>query len=115
MTKKGPLSKAERFYIENNRDLTVGDLCKDLDRAKNTIQKYIKTLPEIVVKEDSPVNNSIASSKSADAIGLQQFARNGKGSTVMTPSASEYGDTHRKVGPTARSGRCTTTIRQENG
>jgi hypothetical protein len=114
MTKKGPLSKAERFYIENNRGLTVGDLCKDLDRAKNTIQKYIKTLPEVEaapVAKDSPV----ASTKSNETLGLQQFARNGKGSTVMTPNASELGDSFKKVGPTARAGRCTTTIRQENG
>lgn len=102
MTKKGPLSKAERFYIENNTHMSVGDLCKDLDRAKTTIEKYIKKLP--AVTQEPP-------SSEEETHTMSQFARNGKGSTVMTPNASELGDSFRKTGPPPRSKRCTTNIR----
>jgi hypothetical protein len=101
MTKKGPLSKAERFYIENNLQLPIGDLCKDLDRAKSTLEKYLKTL----VTEDTAKTETLL---------YQQFARNDKGATVMTPNASEHGDdirdARRKM-PVKQS-KCVTQIRK---
>ena len=106
MTKKGPLSKAEKFYIENNTDLSVDVLCKDLDRAKSTVQKYCKTLPPEET-ESGPAKIAIQ-----DTPTMSQFARNGKGSTVMTENASVMGDEQRKKqGLPARSKRCTTRIR----
>ena len=42
MTKKGPLSKAERFYIQNKHTASDLDtLCKDLDRAKSIVKTHI--------------------------------------------------------------------------
>ena len=105
MTKKGPLSKAEKFYIESKRSsLSVEDLCKDLDRAKTTVSKFIKTLPE---EEEREVTTEIK-----DTLGMQQFARNGKGSTVMTGNASQLGDSLVRKGPPERSKRCVTDIRK---
>ena len=83
MTKKGPLSKAEKFYIENHIDLSIGSLCKDLDRAKSTVNKFLKTLPD--VKQDqgpTPVAKK-------ETTTMSQFGRSGKGSTVMTQTASD--------------------------
>ena len=34
MSKRGPLSKIEKFYIENNCDVDLDVLSSDLDRAK---------------------------------------------------------------------------------
>lgn len=101
MTKKGPLGKAERFYIDNHLSLSIDELCKDLDRAKSTVEKYLKT-----VSKDPP---------KAETLLFKQFARNAKGSTVMTQNASEMADTKRSVfgknKTTSRSG-CTTNIRK---
>ena len=106
MTKKGPLSKAEKFYIENHTDLSIASLCKDLDRAKSTVNKFLKTLPA-VNQEQGPA--PVASKETPT---MSQFARNGKGSTVMTENASVMGDEHRgKRDLPPRSQRCTTRIR----
>lgn len=97
MTKKGPLSKAEKFYIDNHLSKPLEDLCKDLDRAKSTVNKYLKTI-------------AVDEKEKAETLLYQQFARNGKGSTVMTQNASEMADSKRKTSP-SRSTRCTTRIR----
>lgn len=107
MTKKGPLGKAEKFYIENNRDLSVGTLCKDLDRAKSTIEKFLKTLPKVVAEPEE----NVAPESKPETHTMSQFAKNGKGSTVMTQTASELGDSYRSKGLPARSQNCTTNIR----
>jgi len=97
MTKKGPLSKAERFYIDNHLDKPLDDLCKDLDRAKSTINKYVKDMPE------KPKPNTML---------YDQFARNEKGATVMTPNASEVADGMKgKLNETTKTKGCTTSIK----
>ncbi len=106
MTKKGPLSKAEKFYIENHTDLSISSLCKDLDRAKSTVNKFLETLPD-VKQEQGPAPVAIKETTT-----MSQFARNGKGSTVMTENASVMSDEHRgKRDLPPRSQRCTTRIR----
>ena len=101
MTKKGPLSKAEKFYIDNHLDKPIDDLCKDLDRAKSSVSKYIKSIP-------------VDDKQKAETLLYQQFARNGKGSTVMTQNAAEMSDIKRSSftnNNTRRSSSCTTNIR----
>lgn len=101
MTKKGPLSKAEKFYIDNHLDKPIDDLCKDLDRAKSSVSKYIKSIP-------------VDDQQKAETLLYQQFARNGKGSTVMTQNAAEMSDQKRSKftnNNTRRSSACTTKIR----
>ena len=97
MTKKGPLSKAEKFYIESfctEQDLQA--LCKDLDRAQPIVKKHIDKC-----KKSSPSIN----------VG-DQFARNG-GSTIMTPNASEMADSMRGKSSTqgTRKSECVTSIK----
>jgi hypothetical protein len=111
MTKKGPLSKAEKFYIKSHPDLDIEQLCKDLDRAKATVNEFIKTLPKIpntskpqpVEKKETPLS--------------KQFARNDKGgATIMTPNASIMSDDKRsefRGGTTKRSERCITKIHRD--
>ena len=98
MTKKGPLSKAEKFYIESFREeQDLQALCKDLDRAQPIVKKHIDKCQKDTV---SPMNIS------------DQFARNG-GSTIMTPNASEMADGMRgKVSSQdARKNKCITSIK----
>jgi|TARA_B110000902_G_scaffold165012_1_gene188492 hypothetical protein len=84
MTKTGPLSKAEQFYIENkySNDMDVGQLCKELDRTKKSVQNFI-TKNDLVKSEPEEKNKETLLS--------QQFARSG-GTTVMTPNASVMAD-----------------------
>ena len=52
MSKRGPLSKIEKFYIEQNLELGVDNLASELDRAKSVIKAYAKKCePKIQQKE----------------------------------------------------------------
>ena len=42
MGKKGPISKIESFYIDNNRDKDIAEIAVDLDRSVASIEKYLK-------------------------------------------------------------------------
>tara|TARA_Y100001970_G_C13942106_1_gene703711 strand:+ start:305 stop:628 length:324 start_codon:yes stop_codon:yes gene_type:complete len=78
MTKKGPLSKKEKAYIEENKTLPIQELSEELDRSEASINKHIATLKD----DDKP-----------QTITGQQFARNEKyGATIMTENASMAGD-----------------------
>ena len=108
MTKKGPLSKAEKFYIENHHlDLELKELCKDLDRAQGTINKFVSTIPKAnIVQTQTGDKKETALSK--------QFARNeAGGAVVMTPNASIMADEKRPdfSSKKTRSKRCVTKIK----
>lgn len=104
MTKTGPLSKAEKFYIENKHPegLTVDDLAKELDRTKKSIKNFID-------------KNDIQKPKKPDTVLSQQFANNKKGSIVMTPNASIMADDMRPSFNQNKSQRrsCITKIKDE--
>ena len=98
MTKKGPLSKSEKFYIESFcEEHDIQTLCKDLDRAQPIVKKHIAKCKK---STHSPADIS------------EQFARNG-GSTVMTPNASEMADSMRGKLPDqgVRNNQCVTNIK----
>ena len=101
MTKKGPLSRAEKFYISNKHDNTeLNTLCKELDRAKSLVKTHIDKCKK---EEEKTSVNDIAS----------QFAKNDNGAVVMTPNASERADDMRgKTSETTRQNNCVTSIRR---
>jgi len=79
MSKKGPLSTAERFYIEQQAfTMEVPNIALALDRTVSQVQEY---------KNDWIANKSRAGG---------QFARQNN-VTLMTKGASEMGDEHRKT------------------
>jgi len=79
--KRGPLSKAEIFYIEGHQSkLSVQEIASDLNRAVAVVAKQIKKNPP---KEDVP------------NIG-DQFAKQ-KGVTIMTENASQMIDQKRQT------------------
>ena len=84
MSKKGPLSKTEKFYIENNIEADIETISKDLDRSVSLVTKYIektcpKTAPRII-----NVGNLMAKKKD-------------RGVTIMTESASSASDSNREI------------------
>jgi len=110
MTKKGPLSKAEKFYIEQHRDLSVVELCADLGRAKATVERFVSRLPKKKAETVEEVKEE-PEAKKEETLLYKQFARNDKGSTVMTQNAAEMSDDFRKKQPSSKVTRCTTRIR----
>jgi hypothetical protein len=107
MTKKGPLSKAEKFYIENHLNLEVKELCKDLDRVQGTINKFVSTLPKADMAQ-------IQTEDKKETALSKQFARNeAGGAVVMTPNASIMADEKRPdfSSKKTRSKRCVTKIK----
>ena len=86
MSKKtGKLNKVEKFYIENNSDKDVSEIAKDLNRSEASVKKHMKTTPR--EKHTSEIRSEETAS---DLMG-----RNDRGSTVMTPAASELSDSTR--------------------
>jgi len=85
MSKRGPLSKIEKFYIEQNAGLGVDKLATELDRAKSIVKAYHNKLPKETEKKiadkSTPLNENIVSNK--------------RGSTVMTETGSMLGDDFR--------------------
>lgn len=99
-SKRGPLSKAEVFYItehvKSGKD--INEIATDLDRPMKSIEKcYTKVQKEI-------------SSKSVTA--GEQFARH-KGSVVMTENASTIGDARRKIKVPKSKQNCITVAKKE--
>ena len=104
MTKKGPLSKAEQFFIEQKySELDLNGLCKELDRAKGIVEKHIKGKKLTKGPSDDTQRSLLA----------EQFGYQG-GSTIMTPNASEMGDSLKKRSfNTPKTKQCTTSIRRQ--
>ena len=99
-SKRGPLSKAELFYVtehaKSGKDINA--IATDLDRPIKSIEKcYTKAQKEI-------------SSKSLTA--GEQFARH-KGSIVMTENASTIGDARRTVKVPQNKQNCVTVVKKE--
>lgn len=84
--KRGPLSKAEKFYIQQHQgNLDILELCDDLDRSKEQVQKYIDELNK------GKKNPKETHMKKVMDQGTHK--RNGQPvAKVMTPAASEYSD-----------------------
>jgi len=98
MTKKGPLSKAESFYIEKNfHTINVETLAKELDRSHISIEKHIEKCRKIEKK-----NTTIL----AD----EQFIHH-KGATIMTENASILSDALKKSRPIKPISDCVTKIK----
>ena len=100
MAKKGPLGKAEEFYIKHNyKTMTVDQICKELDRAKSLVKRHVTRC----TKEDEEQE-----AKDRPTAGFAHA----RGSTVMTKHASERADASRTVqAKTERLAKCTTKIR----
>ncbi len=99
-SKRGPLSKAEEFYVSEHAKAgkELSEIAVDLDRAVKSIEKcYTKAQKE-------------QSSKSLSA--GDQFARH-KGSVVMTENASTIGDARRKVKVPPSKQNCVTVAKKE--
>ena len=83
MAKKGPLNKAEKFYIENNPDMGNEDIANDLNRSVQTVAKHREKFTD-----DKPnVRN----------VGDFMAKKEDRGVTIMTETASSVADDNKKA------------------
>ena len=86
---KGPLTKVEKFYIENNKDFPTKKIAEDLGRSTKAVLKHLDSVEKERVgsvaksKDETPDTNSAG----------ELMSRNEKyGVTVMNESASMAGE-----------------------
>jgi hypothetical protein len=103
MAKRGPLSKVESFYVENNyKKLDLAEIAVDLDRSIKSIENYVKK---------NVINFKKNNDRDKPAMNIgEQFIRKA-GSTVMSENASSLIDETRSSSVARKD--CITTIKNE--
>lgn len=98
--KKGPLGKAEMFYIEEKfkSGQTIEEISIDLNRPQFMVDKYIE-------------KNKIQQVKKTGMEAGEHFVKY-KGATIMTENASTLADAQKK-NAIRKPSTCITKIRQE--
>lgn len=92
MTKKGPLGKAEEYYVKGHYgSMDAKQIAKELDRPIGIVKKHIEK-----VKKDEPDGRISA----GNMMGRQD------GVVVMTESASSMSEEFKK--PSSKKSRCIT-------
>ena len=78
--KKGPLSKVEKYYIENNNQQPLEELAKALDRSEKIVQGFLSKIKD----------------ETATTMSSELYARDSnKVATIMTEAASMAADESR--------------------
>jgi hypothetical protein len=95
-SKRGPLSKAEKFYISEHAKIgkDINEIAVDLDRPLKSIEKCYTS-----AKKDG-----------IQSITGDQFIRE-KGCTIMTENASSMGDSTKLNNQKARARECITKVK----
>ena len=84
---KGPLTKIEKFYIDNNQEKPTKELAEDLGRTEKAIQKHLDV-------SNSESSEHIATAKSdSPSVGDMMIKNEKYGVSVMTQEASMAGET----------------------
>ena len=79
MTKKGPLGKAEKYYVQGHyKTLEAKQIAKELDRPISAVKKHIE-----LVKKEEP----------KDVINAGTSMARQEGVVTMTETASELAET----------------------
>lgn len=91
--KKGPLSKQEKTYVEENHETTTATIMADkMNRSVQIVDKYIAKLTSSV-KEKTKTSETVTSTLDSSSL----YARDkNKIATIMTEAASAAGDESRK-------------------
>jgi len=123
MTKKGPLGTAEKFYVQNKfKTSTIEDLCRELDRPKGLLEKFIdkckkdeEKVETVALEQNKQPGQAIEPSEDEHSTFAMMDRKSG--ATVMTPGASELADDINKANRVKNArykGRsdCVTTIRK---
>lgn len=98
-SKRGPLSKAETFYVEQHVKMgkAISEIAADLDRPAKSIEKCV-----------AKAQKEMPSSKLTSG---DQFVKQ-RGAVIMTQNASTIGDARRRSTKPANSN-CVTKIKRD--
>jgi hypothetical protein len=103
MAKRGPLSKVEAFYVENNYNkLDLAEIAVDLDRSIKSIENHVKK---------NVVNFKKADDREKAPMSAGEHFIRKSGATVMTENASTIIDETRSTSSARKN--CITTIKHE--
>ena len=78
--RKGPLSKKDKQFIDDNMSMDIDILAKELDRSLSSVKKYVK---EHHITKDAPAHSLFVRKPE-------------RGVTVMTEAASMAADYNKK-------------------
>jgi hypothetical protein len=107
MAKRGKMSKVETFFILQNKDLSVAELAKELDRTEDSVTKVrASALVEDIVEgveaevvEEAPAKDTGSISRVYDGptqmqklMGRRTGGQRRGGVSIMTPAASQLAD-----------------------
>ena len=98
MSKKtGRLTKVEKFYIDNNPDMEISAIAKDLGRTEKVVKNRRKSNPSEPSDSEGHVvkTNHYPKHPYKDMLGHKE----NRGVTIMSPEASEIADKtrHKRV------------------
>jgi len=99
-SKRGPLSRAEVFYVEEHVKMgkDINEIATDLDRPAKSIEKCVAKAQK----------ENLSSKLNAG----EQFAKK-RGAVVMTENASTIADARRKSASVPRSSNCVIKIKRD--
>ena len=85
--RKGPLTKAEKFYINNNEGMDIKELSEDLYRSEKIVKEHLEANP--------PVKEEASEEEKSLKVGKLMARKKERGVTTMTPQASMLSDDKR--------------------
>ena len=99
MAKIRELTEIEKFYIQNNHEMSNDEICKNMEGiGPKTIEKYRKSIENVEQKRD---HITTAKDKNIEELAAMPEAGNfiakNKGASIMTQQASEITDARRVV------------------
>lgn len=99
--KKGPLNKAEIFYLEEHYKMgkSIDEIAIDLQRAQYMLEKHISK-NKLNTKTKNPMGAG------------EHFVRH-RGATIMTENASTIGDAKRKSLKNTKPQSCVVKIKED--
>ena len=86
--KRGPLSKVEIFYIENNTDKSVDERSQDLDRSVPAGEKHLTAIQH----NRKPHVTGTKKEESKETVGNLMARKEGRGVSTLPPAASELSE-----------------------
>ena len=102
--KRGPLSKEEKFFLEQNKNKTVKFLAKKLDRYESIVSSFLDSLNQTTIVEAEPEQSkpverpTFKRESKKPSLASETLARNKRtGSVIMTPASSMASDEIRKA------------------
>ena len=85
--KTGRLTKVEKFYIDNNLEMSVSDVAKDLNRTEKIVEKH-RPSDDPSKGHITKANHYPKTKTMNDLMGHKES----RGVTIMTPEASQIAD-----------------------